>query len=415
MNIYKPSFKHNGQMRQTSRWYVDFVDHRDMRQRFRAFESRGETERLGELLSELVKCRRARITPHDRWLHQLGDLPKDLQKRLLAIDLALPVWLAAPTDVLSTWATSFEDWLRTSKGRSGYRRNAIYCDITMTRIRNILSGARLRQWQDITPARIDTYLGSQNFTPATHNGYITSIRHFLRWCRRNGLATGDPLMDLSRVRNDLRETRRPIEAHEVAPLLEATLQRGRRFGIEAEDRVALYILALLTGLRRGELSHLTRECFHLDQGFVTLAAEHTKNHRPAVQPLPVAVLEPLKLYLKGKHPQERLWPHLSTKTARMLQGDAAAAGLAVVDDKGRELVFHSLRHSLRHWLCKAKVHESVVDNLLRHAPGTNDVGRRFYGHVDEDDRRHAIESLPVITWPVVSVKADKPSRKPISL
>ena len=81
----------------------------------------------------------------------------------------------------------------------------------------------------------------------------------------------------------------------------------------------------------------------------------------------------------------------------MLQADAAEAGLPLIDDKGRKLVFHSLRHTLRDELRRARVTESVIDAIMRHKP--TGVGQRFYTHITEFEVREAVERLPEYPWP----------------
>ena len=81
----------------------------------------------------------------------------------------------------------------------------------------------------------------------------------------------------------------------------------------------------------------------------------------------------------------------------MLKEDAVAARLPLVDAEGRELVFHSTRHTLRTELVKARVTELVVDAIMRHKPVG--VGQRFYSHVTDFEKREAIERLPEYPWP----------------
>jgi len=144
---------------------------------------------------------------------------------------------------------------------------------------------------------------------------------------------------------------------------------------------------------------LTPGCFDLIRGVVRLGAAHTKDKRDAMQPLPISMIEPLRAYLEGKPSRMRLWHPITNKTAKMIQQDAVEAGLSIEDNQGRELCFHSLRHSLRSWLVRARVVEAVIDDILRHKPPTNSTGRRYYTHLDDADRRAAIESLPSIPWP----------------
>ena len=111
----------------------------------------------------------------------------------------------------------------------------------------------------------------------------------------------------------------------------------------------------------------------------------------------MALAAALAGFLAGKGPTDPVFDLRTPKTAQMIQADAAEAGLPLMDDDGRELVFHSLRHTLRTELVRARVSEAVIDHIMRHkAVG---VGRRFYTHLTEFEIREAIERLPDYPWP----------------
>lgn len=416
MNIYRPTFRdrRTGQTRQTPKHYLDFMDHLRRRQRLKAHEDRDATDRLGRLVAELVRCRRLGQTPESGWLSDLERIEQDIQERLVKMDIVKPAWLSSyrNTNTLDAWVDDFQAWLSTSRAKTGYLRNETHIQVTMTRLRNIVKGCRFRQWSDITPARIENYLGGLPIVATTHVGYIVAIKHFCKWCRRNGLVNNDPLADLGRPTAASKDTRRPLAASEVRPLLEATLERRCR-SLAGPDRAALYVVGLVTGFRRKELSFLTPASFDLDRAVVRLDGAHTKDHRDAVQPIPISLLDGLRAYLTGKDPKVRLWHPLTDHAADMIRTDAKAAGLTIEDQEGRKLCFHSLRHSLRSWLVRAKVVEAVIDDILRHKPPTGSTGRRYYTHLDDADRRAAIESLPSIPWPadLVQIKPDIRTRQ----
>jgi integrase len=97
-------------------------------------------------------------------------------------------------------------------------------------------------------------------------------------------------------------------------------------------------------------------------------------------------------FLVDRNSMEPAYGLLTNRTAAMLKEDATEAGLPLVDDQGRELVFHSLRHTLRTELVRARVTEAVIDRIMRHKPAG--VGQRFYTHVTDFEIREAIERLP---------------------
>lgn len=417
MNIYRATFKDRatGAQRECPKYTLDVRDHLGIRQRITAFEDKDDSERLGRLVEELIRVRRLSATPGAKWIGHLQELPAEIQNRLVKVGIVEKTWLTSymTSDVLTTWVDQFSQWLSTSRTKTGYLRHPVHVAVTVQRIRDTMQGCRFRQWSDVSCARIESFLGGLAVKASTVNGYVVAVKHFAKWLRREGLITVNPLADLGRVRTDDREHRRPLDAGEVKPLLLATLARGKRFGIEGIDRATLYVVGLITGFRRNELSWLTPESFDLDRAIVRLDGAHTKDHRSAVQPLPIALIEPLRAYLAAKPPKGRLWHPITVKSAQMIQKDATAAGLTITDSEGRELVFHSLRHSLRSWLVRARVVEAVIDDLLRHKPPKGNTGRRYYTHLDDSDRRSAIESLPSIPWPADLVNQTEHDRNTV--
>ena len=60
----------------------------------------------------------------------------------------------------------------------------------------------------------------------------------------------------------------------------------------------------------------------------------------------------------------------------------------------------------------ARVSDGVIDSIMRHKPVG--VGKRFYRHVHEFERREAIERLPDYPWPGDLVEAGQKAKKAVS-
>jgi integrase len=163
------------------------------------------------------------------------------------------------------------------------------------------------------------------------------------------------------------------------------------------QRAVLYRLGIETGFRRNELAHLTAVCFDLGKATVRFSAEFCKDRRDAAQPVTMALASHLAGFLGDKAPTDRVFALKTPRTALMIQTDATEAGAPLTDDEGRELVFHSLRHTLRTELTRAHASEAVIDHIMRHQP--TGVGRQFYTHLTEFEIREAIERLPEYPWP----------------
>lgn len=401
MNLFKPKFRDRktGQLVETPRWYCDFRDHRGTRQRFAADDEEDEAKVFGLMLGDLVRCRKRQVQPKDKLWTWLMGLEPDVKARLVKLDLADRRWFVelCQGERLSEWVNDYEAWLRNSKGRNGYHRNKTYIEVTLTRIRNIVRGCGFRAWADIRITAVETYLGGLSVKIGTHDGYIGAFKQFCKWCVRDGRAEFSPVQYLDRVRDPDNDKRQALSFDQVGRLLAAAANGPEVEGIGGMERAVLYRVAIETGFRANELRQLKVGSFDLEKATVKLDARHCKDRRDATQPITLALAGHLGDYLADKDPMDPAFNLKTRRTAQMLQADSAEAGLPLVDDKGRKLVFHSLRHTLRDELRKARVTESVIDQIMRHKP--TGVGQRFYTHITEFEIREAIERLPEYPWP----------------
>jgi integrase len=264
-------------------------------------------------------------------------------------------------------------------------------------VRNIVTGCGFKTWADIAQSRIESFLGGLDIQVGTYNGYVASFKQFCMWCVRDGKATHSPVQFLDRIRAPHKEKRRPLAFDEVCRLLETTSNSGRQHRMKGLERAVLYLVGIVTGCRANELRQLTVGSFDLAKAIIKLDAKYCKDRRDATQLLPMALVPSLKDFLAGRDPMDPAFNLLTKRTAAMLQRDAVEAGLPIIDGDGRELVFHSLRHTLRTELVKARVTEAVIDRIMRHKPAG--VGQRFYTHVTDFEIREAIERLPEYPWP----------------
>src|SRR5262249_31632198 len=152
------------------------------------------------------------------------------------------------------------------------------------------------------------------------------------------------------------------------------------------------------GFRTGELAVLTPESFALDTDppTATLAAEHTKNKKPVVQPLPPEVVAVLREYLTGRPAGQPVWPGTwADRSADMLKGDRAAAGIPyTVEGPHGPLFadFHALRHSFITMLERAGIGVKTAQELARHSDIRLTMQR--YTHKTLHDLAGAVELLP---------------------
>ena len=111
-------------------------------------------------------------------------------------------------------------------------------------------------------------------------------------------------------------------------------------------RKLLYLLAMHTGLRRGEINALHGGDFHLDavNPYWAPPAAFVKNRKEQPRPLhPELVAELQKLKAAGKlKPEDTVFPE-RVPPMKTIRADFKAAGIPLKDERGHVVDFHALR------------------------------------------------------------------------
>jgi site-specific recombinase XerD len=330
----------------------------------------------------------------------LQDLPVTEQEKLISLGLCERRWIRrlSQPQGLQEHVAAFEQWMSTSKTRSGYLRNREHVQKTLARIRAIVDGCGFDTFADIQPASVETYLGTLHVKGKTYNAYLTAFRHFCSWCVKNGLAAYSPVQYMDRITVRTEEIRRPLSEEEVHRLLAATVKASDRYGMTGLQRAVLYRVAIESGLRRGELASLTVGAFDCARAVIRLEGKAAKDRCKAEQPVTLALAAHMGEYFKDRADDEQAFALGKwARTADMLHEDLAEAGIPARSPGGQEVVFHSFRHTLRTELVRQRVSEAVIDRIMRHKP--QGIGKRIYTHVSELEIRAAIERLPEYPWP----------------
>jgi integrase len=194
----------------------------------------------------------------------------------------------------------------------------------------------------------------------TLNEYLTLASAFVAWLERHGRATHNPLKAVvkSETAGRERRVRRALSQEEVDRLIAVS---GRRR--------AAYLLALYTGLRRGELKKLSWLDVHLDapKPYLEIRAATTKNNKRAVLPLLPVVADALRQHQAKEQRTDGKVFRIGVPTAKSLTADLITCGIKPVDSLGRIVDFHALRHTFATLLNQAGVAPRVVMELMRHS------------------------------------------------
>jgi integrase len=211
-------------------------------------------------------------------------------------------------------------------------------------LRVILAAAGIERLSDLKSAAVLSAISAMRNPPpvdgekkpkqpaslSTCNSHLRSMKGFSRWLWKQRLTPEDALLDLSlyNAATDRRHIRREMAAEEVHWLLDVTEQRTLpEHGAPGPTRAMCYRLAAATGFRASELRSLTTDSFDLDANppTCTVEAGYSKRRKRDVQPLPEALVEPLRAWLAGFDPGEPVFGGIARDTARMLRSDLAAA------------------------------------------------------------------------------------------
>ena len=179
------------------------------------------------------------------------------------------------------------------------------------------------------------------------------------------------------------------------------------------ERELLYLVLVTTGLRQGELQSITIGNAQLDESpaWLDLSHHHEKSGKGASIPLRDDVAERLRKHLaerlssinsekrvlsmKGvlaRLPMDMPLLNVPDKLVRILDRDLAAAGISKIDERGRSVDVHAMRHTFATMLSTSGVSPRVAQEAMRHS--TMELTMRVYTDPKLLDVAGAVASLP---------------------
>jgi integrase len=214
-------------------------------------------------------------------------------------------------------------------------------------------------FKDVNAESFQAWRQKQEKAPKTLNEYLVAMRSFLKWAERLGFISRNSLanVEMLRVQGRQKRARRAYMGEEIQRLLAVA---GHRFPI--------YLLAVLTGIRRGEIKQLRWADALLDgdSPTITVSAMISKNHyedalplhpdlAAALRAIKPASCKPDQLIFKGMFPGYKRF-----------YADLLAAGIDWKDNGEGRLDFHSFRVTYCTQLAPGTPSERVRMALMRH-------------------------------------------------
>lgn len=211
-------------------------------------------------------------------------------------------------------------------------------------------------------------------TESTLNRDIEALRRVLYWGVDEGFLTANPIarIRLSRAR------RKP------KPILSVT-EEDKLLAAAALHLRDIIIIALDTGMRRGEILNQRREHIDLNRRVIAVTRSKTAEGEAREIPLTARLTELLTKPLRDQ-PNGLLFTFNKKPIRKIKTAWKAAIRRAGI----RYLRFHDLRHTHNTRLMEAGVIQDVRMALMGHSPGGT---HSLYTHVELPAKREAIRKL----------------------
>ena len=209
--------------------------------------------------------------------------------------------------------------------------------------------------------------------PATVNRDIVRLKNLFKLAGQWGYALNNPAKNIRLLPENNRRLRYLNTAEYEKLLFYAP-----------KDLKPVITLAVHTGLRKGELTHLKWTDIDYGKGFITV--QDTKNNQPRYVPMNSIVRKTLSII-----PKHIFSPYVFVSkygTAYYGFSDSYQKALKLAGISG--VCFHTLRHTFASWLAEKGATLQELQSLLGHKT-LNMVLR--YAHLSPDNLKNTVEKL----------------------
>jgi len=276
--------------------------------------------------------------------------------------------------VTVNWQQMVEEY-RHSKQVAGFVEASLYeVALTLRHFERLVGKCNSKQ---ITQNAIDKYIlqRGKEVIRSTLNKDIRNLKAFVRWCRKNRYVNGEIEI------RELKEDERPVKSlsnTQIKKLL-STSKRYKTLWMRI-------LLALGTGLRRGDIESWRVSDIDFENSYVTTRSKKTRKSMGS-RPVPVPIMAELKKYVSGLDAEQEKIFNDNFSRYRWVK---IRQKLGLDDFK-----FHDLRKTFGSVLAQNGVSTAVTQKLLEHS--SPDLTNKVYTNVDPV-LRHAVDQIPAGDW-----------------
>jgi integrase len=312
------------------------------------YRGRYKTDGMPEMVDIALKCRDKVVAQK-----KLNDIIREKELELGGI-----IAPKANRDAANSPLLNHLDAFLADLGAKG--RSESHMDHISSRVRKIASECNWTYLRDISVDSFQAWRTQQSLSAKTKNEYLNATSSLLNWLVAKSFIVSNPLKHAGRAetRGNERVKRRAFTAEEFDRLLDVSASRA-----------IIYLTAVWTGLRRGELEQLRVYDVHLngDTPHIKVRAAISKNKEKAHQPLHPDVVAALRAHIPADASlNDFVFPGGIPRTRTMIK-DCAAAGVEYIDKTGRKADFHALRNTFCTRLLLDGVPPRVAMKLMRHS------------------------------------------------
>jgi integrase len=333
-----------------------------------------------------------------------------------------PVLLYQPKEAIPTLKEYISSWLKTyvaSNCKSSTAAN--YRQVCERHLYPTLGGKRLDEVTRGNIKQLVAIWNSQGLKKRTILNILTPLREAYNHAIDDGVASANPVAKVGMIVKGCQVTSAhidPLRSEEVRLLLATARERFSLLH-------PLFLCAVRTGMRQGELIGLRWEDIDFHGGFIEVRHNvvrrqetDTKTHkirRIDLSPQLGAALTALKetrqleLSMKGQVLPE--WVFLTPHGNRMTPEVLRAGFYACLEKAGlRRVRFHDLRHTFASLLIQQGANVKYIQSQLGHS--SISITLDVYSHLFDGDHRHQVHRLDDVTEKTDSADQKIPESAP---